>query len=94
MVPRLVVDAVLMTLCWASIWHLTSGLPSFKVALLSDAMRLQVYDLYNQGLGGLSWGVSTGWESVDSCYKVSRWHQQQQQQQPPQHDKCKPGCHR
>eukprot|EP00775_Hariotina_reticulata_P010436 gene10436-10594_t len=30
----------------------------------------QVYDLYNQGLGGLSWGVSTGWESVDPCYKV------------------------
>ncbi|WIA29449.1 hypothetical protein OEZ86_011950 [Tetradesmus obliquus] len=30
----------------------------------------QVYDLYQQGPRGLSWGVSTGWDSLDACYKV------------------------
>lgn len=29
-----------------------------------------MYDLYQQGPRGLSWGVSTGWESVDNVYKV------------------------
>eukprot|EP00878_Enallax_costatus_P035485 GHUV01039599.1.p1 GENE.GHUV01039599.1~~GHUV01039599.1.p1 ORF type:complete len:305 (+),score=70.74 GHUV01039599.1:231-1145(+) len=30
----------------------------------------QVYDLYQQGPKGLSWGVSTGWSTVDTCYQV------------------------
>lgn len=32
----------------------------------------QVLELYEQGAAGLSWGVSTGWSSVDAFYKV-RW---------------------
>ena len=30
----------------------------------------QVYDLYMEGPKGLSWGLSTGWETVDVYYKV------------------------
>jgi hypothetical protein len=30
----------------------------------------QVYDLYQQGPKGLSWGVSTGWQAVDAVYRV------------------------
>jgi hypothetical protein len=41
------------------------------VPLLLPRLCLQVYDLYQQGPRGLSWGVSTGWDSMDTCYKVS-----------------------
>jgi hypothetical protein len=42
------------------------------VLLVLLRLCLQVYDLYQQGPRGLSWGVSTGWDSMDTCYKVSR----------------------
>lgn len=39
-------------------------------------VRLQVWLLYTQGVKGLGMGFSTGWESVDKHYKVSKgWGQ-------------------
>lgn len=44
--------------------------PSPSPSPISTNTHNQVYDLYSQGVRGLSWGVSTGWPSVDALYKV------------------------